>query len=77
VDVPGYDADVPRDEMIAAILDFVSRHPDSTAGLAVTRRILGEPSQRQGLEDDAVAALRRRIVEADDGLLASLYEIVR
>jgi len=61
--------------MIDEILDFVSRHPDSTASLAVTRRILGEPAGRQ--DDDPVRELRRRIDGADDGVLASLYDIVR
>ncbi|HEX6989426.1 MAG TPA: hypothetical protein VF282_08150 [Bacillota bacterium] len=67
--------DRPRQEMIDEILQFVSRHPDSTASLAVTRRILGEPPDRQG--DDALRELRQRIDDADDGVLASLYDIIR
>lgn len=66
--------DLPRQQMIDEILHFVSRHPDSTASLAVTRRILGDPADRRG--DDPVKELRQRIDDADDGVLASLYDII-
>lgn len=67
--------DVPRKQMEAEILQFLVEHPESTASLAVSRRIIGEnPGQRSG---NMVAEVRERIGQVNDEVLESCYYIVK
>lgn len=66
---------VPRDRMINQILDFVDRHPESTASLAVRNRILTRELRHQA--DNPMDPLRDRINDVPDSTLESLYFIVK
>lgn len=67
--------EVPRDQMENEILQFVQQHPESTASLAVSRRIIGElPGERS---EAMLVEIQRRIGDVPKELLETCYYIVK
>lgn len=63
-----------RNDRIAAIVDFVNRHPESVATLAIRRRMADDspvPSEY------AQAELAERLQAVDEETLAGFYYLVR
>lgn len=63
-----------REDRIRAILDFVARHRESTASLAICRRALGQGSER--VDGSTLSALGHYLRQAASEEIASYYDIV-
>ncbi|HEX6972274.1 MAG TPA: hypothetical protein VF234_08655 [Limnochordia bacterium] len=63
-----------REQGIATILDFVSRHRHSYASLAVCRRAIDTGVAE--VTPEVLAALRHRLAGAADEEIAAYYSIV-
>lgn len=64
-----------EDKMINEIINFVGKYQESTASIAVFRRILGSYPER--INQETLAHLQEKLRLADPDEVESLYYIVK
>jgi hypothetical protein len=66
---------MPDDSKISAIVNFVTKHPESTAGRRICREILGQALER--FNEEFAMELETGLRNHDDNLINSYYYLVR
>lgn len=64
-----------RNTKIESILEFIRKHPESTATRRITREVLGTSPETLRLEH--VLVLRDELEIASDGLVDGYFDLIR
>lgn len=66
---------MPDDEKISEIINFVTKHPESTAGRRICREILGEALPR--FNEEFAMELETGLKNNNEDLINAYYSLVR